>query len=397
MPAEGGAAVPGQLIGPLEVGPIAHGGHWVARHEGRVVFVRHALAGERVMVRLTDTSHASFWRGDAVEVLEPSPHRVSAPCPIAHRCGGCDLQHVDPAAQSGLKTQVLRDQLTRLSRVEPALVEAVEVEPVEPVVGWRTRMQYRTARDADGRTRVGLRAHRSHEVVPLPDHGCLIAAPGPSVEELVQVAEAHQAEVVQVVAADPPTVLADRQVIRGADVVAHAVLGRRDRVRADGFWQVHPRAAEVLVGTVLRMLEPRPGERALDLYCGVGLFAGALVDAGAEVVGVETSRSAVALARENVPEARFIAAPLERALARLPRRVDLVVLDPPRAGAGAKVVRHVAGLGARAIVHVGCDPASFARDLGLFERAGYRTTQLRAFDLFGMTHHFESVALLQRM
>lgn len=389
MPPEADAR-PGEVIGPVELGSVAHGGHVVARYEGRVVFVRHGLPGERVLLRLTDTSRASFWRADVAEVLEATKDRVVPPCTVAATCGGCDFQHVSHDGQRRLKSAVLREQLTRLAGLDLAVeVEQVPLPGRDARLHWRTRVQYHVDHG-----HVGLRAHRSHDVVDLPDHGCLIAAPGPTPDQIRAWAQGAVTSV-EVVVADPATVLVDGQVVVGAPVVAHEVLGRRLEVRADGFWQVHPRAAEVLTQTVIELLTPREGERALDLYCGVGLFASALDQHGVEVVGVESSTAAARLARSNVLAARVIAGPLERSLRRLPRQVDLVVLDPPRAGAGERVISHVTGLGARSIVQVGCDPASFARDLASFARHGYEVRRVRAFDLFPMTHHFESVALLE--
>lgn len=181
----------------------------------------------------------------------------------------------------------------------------------------------------------------------------------------------------------------------------------------DGFWQVHPAAADLLTEAVLEGLRPEPGETALDLYCGVGLFAGALVDRGCRVTGVESSRSAIEAARRNLADARssvrLLADRVDRALSRrpgrgrgrtrgnpLPQRVDLVVLDPPRSGAGRDVVSQVVRRRPRAIAYVACDPAALARDLGYFLRSGYRLDGLRAFDLFPMTHHLECVALITK-
>lgn len=384
----------GTTVGPLEVGPVAHGGHCVARHEGRVIFVRHALPGELVTVRLTDASRPSFWRGDAVEVLRAAPDRVVPPCPVAGRCGGCDFQHVSHAGQRALKTAVVREQLQHLAGID----WTGEVEAVEPLDGWRTRTRFAVEQDAQdpaGTPVVGMREHRSHVLVPLPEQGCMIVHPDvPGPEELRELARDAADELRVVVPAHGlPRVVTRRE--QGAETVRERAHGRDFRVRADGFWQVHPQAADTLVDAVLELLRPRAGEQALDLYCGVGLFAGALADHGARVVGVEQSSTAVRLARTNVPTARFIAAPLARALRQLPPRVDLVVLDPPRTGAGAQVVTHLAGLGARAIAYVACDPAALARDLKTFAEHGYRATTIRGFDLFPMTHHVECVALLE--
>ena len=166
---------PGDLIGPVEVGAIAHGGHCVSRVDGRVVFVRHALPGEQVVLRITEVA-SRFARGDAVEAVVAAPQRVSPPCPVAGRCGGCDFQHVEPAFQAELKRRVLAEQLHRLAGIE----WHGEVEQVPPVLGSRTRMRF--VGTGDGR--LGLRAHRSHEVVPLPDDGCRIAHPMHAVDHL---------------------------------------------------------------------------------------------------------------------------------------------------------------------------------------------------------------------
>ncbi|MCW2762057.1 MAG: putative methyltransferase/cg2084 [Marmoricola sp.] len=364
----------------VEVGPVAHGGHFVARisagHDQRelVVFVRHALPGEHVTVEITEDS-GRFLRGDAVRVATASPHRVPAPCPLAHPggCGGCDFQHVELAEQRRLKASVVAEQLSRLGGLE----REVEVEPVpgdENGLFWRTRMQYVHLPGGDR----GLRKHRSHEVV-LVDR-CLIARP-----------DAREPD-----AAEPVV-----ELVETADHRTHQFA-----VAGDGFWQVHPGAPRVLVETVLSMLAPQPGERALDLYAGVGLFTAFLADAvgptGA-VTAIEGDRRATELARENLaglPQASVLRDRVDRALNRLRRldqeSVDLVVLDPPRAGAKRQVVRAIAEISPRAVAYVACDPASLARDLAYFAEAGYQLADLRAFDLFPMTHHVECVALLVR-
>lgn len=399
----------GDEIGPVRIGTVAHGGHWVARHEGRVIFVRHALEGEVVRVRITGLAKR-FARGDAIEVLEASPHRVAPPCPIAGVCGGCDFQHVEVAHQRELKRQVVAEQLERLAGWE----FTGEVEAADPPgLGWRTRVRYVSDGDA-----WGMRAHRSHDVVALPAAGCAIARPALARPALARPAPARRAptpdaasagrraaesladgstagestatELLGVESSDAVTWLAAGQTA----LVRQDAAGRRFDVRADGFWQVHPAAADTLVAAVVAALAPRPGETAFDLYCGVGLFAGALADRGVAVTGVEGSRDAVTLASANVPQARFRSGSVDRVLARLPDRVDLVVLDPPRAGAGRAVMEQVCARRPRAIAYVACDPAALARDVATAAAQGYRCAGVRAFDLFGMTHHVECVAAL---
>lgn len=370
---------PGLVLHDVEIGPVAHGGHFVARSGGRVVFVRHTLTGEVVDVRLTEVSRR-FARGDAITVHRASPYRVAPPCPVAGRCGGCDFQHVEPAHSRELKRAVVAEQLGHLAGY--AFTGEVAEVPPSPL-GWRTRMRYH--RTADGRP--GLLAHRSAEVVPLPAGGCRIADPaiadppaGPGGDEVLGVAASDGA----------------RFVAPGDDrPVTEAVGEASYRVAANGFWQAHAAAPEVLVGRVLDGLRPQVGETALDLYCGVGLFAGALAAAGVSVWGVEGDRAAVELARENVPGARFFAGDVARRFDRLPKRVSLVILDPPRTGAGQAVMAAVARRRPRAIAYVACDPAALARDLATIAGLGYHPSSMTAHDLFPLTHHVECVALLE--
>ncbi|MDO5678083.1 MAG: class I SAM-dependent RNA methyltransferase [Propionibacteriaceae bacterium] len=363
---------------------VAHGGFVVGRLDGKVVFTTGGLPGERVLVEITERGK-SFDRARVVKVLEAAPGRVAEPCPIAGRCGGCDWQHADAATQRELKRAVVAEQLQRLAGIDwQGEVEALP----GGLTGWRTRVRY--AVDDDGT--VGLRARRSHDVVPLPPEGCLIAAPGPSLPELEAFAEPGTD--LEVAVADRSVTLTSGRRVQGPDPVVQRVLGRSYTVAATGFWQVHPAAAETLASAVLDGLRPGPGERAMDLYCGVGLFAGALADAGCMVLGVEAGRGAVELARLNVPEAEFLALPVEKADRRLPDWADLIVLDPPRKGAGARVVADIAAREPRAIAYVACDPAALARDLAPFAEKGYKPVSIRAFDLFPMTHHVECVAIL---
>jgi len=391
----------------VDVGPIAHGGHCVARLDGQVVFVRHALPGERVRLEITDTT-SHFLRADAVEVLQASPDRVTPPCRFAGVCGGCDFQHVEPAAQRRLLGDVVREQLQRLA----GLTWDGEVEAVEPdSLGWRTRVTY----SVDDEGRPGLRRHRSHDVVPIDT--CLIAHPdlpdvlgrrwtAPSVEVIVSGA----GDRLVVTDAKVPRELGATGVVDtagnrrfGSASVTEPVLDKGFRVSGSGFWQVHPRAATTLVEAVLDGAQVQPGEVVADLYAGVGLFTAFLADAAGEtgrVVSVESDRVASRDARRNLHAHRhveLVASTTEQALrhGELGPHVDVVVLDPPRTGAKG-VVAPIAALGPRRVVYVACDPAALGRDLATFAKEGYRLESLRAFALFPMTHHVECVAVLVR-
>jgi tRNA/tmRNA/rRNA uracil-C5-methylase (TrmA/RlmC/RlmD family) len=389
----------------VEIGAVAHGGHCVARAEGRVVFVRHALPGERVVVEITEDNGGSFCRGDAVDIRTASPDRVTAPCPLARPagCGGCDWQHATPAAQRELKAAVIAEQLRRLAGLDLSVV--VEELPGGPL-HWRTRL--RLAVDPDGRA--GLRAHRSHRVLPLAD--CPIAVPG-LLDGVVAERWPTDVEIETVIDDAGHRHIARREPVpatkrwrtrwrTGGRAEQHAVQ-RKWRLRADGFWQVHPAAAGTLADVVGEWAELTPGQRAWDLYGGVGLFAAVLaeqVGTTGAVLLVEASRPAVTDAETNLadlPQVRCVANRVEQAMvngAVGDERPDVVVLDPPRKGAGRLVTDAIAGRRPDRVIYVACDPAALARDVATFAGHGYRLTRLRAFDAFPMTHHVECVALL---
>jgi tRNA/tmRNA/rRNA uracil-C5-methylase (TrmA/RlmC/RlmD family) len=438
----------GQLIEVTTV-DVAHGGWCVARpDDGPVVFVRHALPGETVRAKVTDVT-SRLARAEAIEILAASPDRVEAPCPHARPggCGGCDWQHATLPAQRALKAAVLRQQLRRLAGLD----REITVEPLpgdeEPGagLGWRTRVQF--AVRADGVA--GLRAHRSHEVVDVGE--CLIAHQGitelgltarrwpgtSSVEALVATGSGERAVIVSpagsglegsapadIPGADAmlrragPLTPSNRRLtpVRGRAYLSQHAAGRDWRVSAGVFWQVHPGAADALTDAVTTALEPRPGDAALDLYCGAGLFAGVLAPAvgpGGTVTGVEADPAAVRDARHNLrqwPWARVhkgdVAAVLRRSGSRVqpgaggvalpPAR--LVVADPPRSGLAREVIEYLGATGRSAarFAYVSCDPATLARDIGLLMARGWVLDGLRAFDAFPMTHHVECVATLLR-
>jgi tRNA/tmRNA/rRNA uracil-C5-methylase (TrmA/RlmC/RlmD family) len=401
----------------LEIEKVAHGGHCVARHEGQVVFVRHALPGETVEVVLTgEGSHGRFLRADVTSVVTPSPDRVAPPCAHAGVCGGCDWQHASLEAQRRLKGEVLREQLSRLGGLTEVdgvpLAEAVTVEAVlgdRDGLAWRSRVRY--AVDEHGV--VGFRRHRSHVVEPVDS--CPLVTPAvddvgvtrrewPGADQITVVASTHGERAVLV---DPPGpvrgVPADVSVpgLRGRGWVREVAGSREWRVAADGFWQVHPGAADTLVSAVREALAPEAGEHLLDLYSGVGLFGGCLareLGPDGRVDAVEASTRACTDARRNlhdVPIVHIHQSPVERWLASgALDTADIVVLDPPRSGAGAAVLDRVLDLAPRAIAYVACDPASLGRDVGHVRAAGWRVASVRGFDLFPMTQHVEAVALL---
>lgn len=409
----------------LDITGIAHGGTFIARHDGRVVFVSDAIPGERVRARLTDPSTGagnqnapgpaetrSFWRAETIEVLDASPHRRPHVWPEADvsrdpadRPGGADLGHIELTHQRTLKRRVLTEALDRFAG--PGL-EAPEIEAVESGdgIGWRTRVTLHV----DDEGRIGPFAARSHRVIPVTSHP--LARPavaeaalglrggGPGRIELIEPADG----VVRVVRHEDGVRPAHRGGRRiDPEVVEELVGDRRFRVDVGGFWQVHPRAASVLDAAVYGVLDGHVDADAThyDLYGGVGLFAATLADLGAtDVVTVESSRRATQHAQENLAplDVTAVTARVDRFLQGAAGRTGTgaVVLDPPRAGAGRAVVEAVHALNPEAIAYVACDPVALARDLGTFRGLGWTVSTLRGFDLFPHSHHFEVVALLTR-
>jgi tRNA/tmRNA/rRNA uracil-C5-methylase (TrmA/RlmC/RlmD family) len=424
------ALQPGDEI-ELVAGGVAHGGWCVARLDGSgpVVFVRHTLPGERVRARITEVT-SKFARSDAVEILAPAPGRVEPPCPFAHPggCGGCDWQHASLSTQRDLKADVVRQQLQRIADIEwPVTVEPLPGDAPgdpDPGLGWRTRVTFTVRPDGVA----GLRAHRSHRVVAIDD--CLIAHPrvrdlgvpgrhwprARSVEAATGTGGPERAVIVAGGRPGAATGLPAESVlglsrgrttvVRGRPYLTQHAAGRNWRVNAAGFWQVHPAAADVLAAAVLGTLRPGPGDTALDLYCGAGLFTGALAAAvgpDGAVTGVEADRTAVRDARRNLRDTPWATVHQGDAGQVLTRRelpaARLVVLDPPRTGADRNVIGYLARPatpGPGRIAYVSCDPATLARDIALLRPHGWRLEALRAFDAFPMTHHVEMLATLER-
>ena len=382
----------------VDIGPVAHGGHFIAHLSGHTVFVRHALPGERVRISITDVS-SKIVRADAIEIIEPSPDRVEAPCRWARPggCGGCDFQHVGRAAQLALKTQVVRESMARYAGLPELDLEVMSLSEGEDDDGLRWRTRVRWTVDASGRP--GLLANRTHDVVPVDE--CLLASP--AIAELAIPTRCYPgARDVSVVEGDEGrvSVVVDGAVKIGKQRIEQRVCDREWRVDTGSFWQIHPRAAETLVSAVLELGRPAPEEHWWDLYSGVGLFSAFLAESvgvTGVVHAVESGSSAVRDARRSLHDLAQVTlhhADALRWLRAADERPDGIVLDPPRAGAGRDVVRAIAAAQPRVVVYVACDPVALARDVALFASAGYRMAGIRAYDTFPMTHHVETVAAL---
>jgi tRNA/tmRNA/rRNA uracil-C5-methylase (TrmA/RlmC/RlmD family) len=398
-------AAPPPALGELTltVGAPANGGSCVARHDGRVVFVRYALPGERVRVRVT-ADRGSYWHAEAVEVLEPSDDRTPSLCPIAgiDGAGCCDLAFVEPAAARALKAEVVSNQLARLGNYQ----WLDEVHPLSPTgsTGWRTRLRLDVGPDG----RAGFHRYRSDDLVNDLNCGQLPAGMTDGLADTAWPPGAH----LHVVVDDDGQRHVARTVRHGrrnaTDVVegSHQGVQRAGRhswqVPVTGFWQAHRDAARTYSNLVSEWARPDPGMTAWDLYGGAGLFAAVLADAVGEsgqVLSVDSARAASRAARATLADhaqVRVVSDSVRRALTAQRSRADVAVLDPPRGGAGREVIDLLAAAEVPRIVHIGCEAASFARDVGLYQGHGYSVQKLSVFDSFPLTHHIECIALLTR-
>ncbi len=380
----------------VSIEKIAHGGHFIARHEGAVIFVRHGIPGEEVLIEITSVG-SSFNRADVVEIFSPSNDRVSAPCRYAHRsgCGGCDFQHISAQRQRDLKSEVIKEQFSRIAKMEID----VDVEEVSLSLGWRTRCTAVTNKSGA----LGFYQARSHKVIPVDD--CRILSPDMKFSELARAGAKGDQRIEISISNTGQRIIAtansrDESPMRLTDGpdIAHYIVGDKTfEVSQKSFWQSHKDAPRILSEAVVQFLQPQMGDHVLDLYGGVGLFTGAilpLVGESGHVDIVEGSKSATADASRNFANnsnVGIVTADVAKAITRFPR-ADVVVLDPPREGAGKDVIAELSRIAARAVVYVACDPAALARDAGYFRDYGYEMAEIRAFDLFPMTHHIECVA-----
>lgn len=434
----------------------AHGGHVVARHDGRVIFVRHGIPGELVSIAVRDDAEkARFWRGDVVEVLEPSEHRVPHFWPLADALasasrgvlpvGGAEFGHIALAAQREIKGQIFLEQMQRLGGIDATEhgftgVRAPEGESAD-ALGWRTRMAYAV----DSKGRLAMNAFRSDEQIPVKEmplahpkindlrlwelplagisrvevavgsgaeepvlllfieDGSIAGAAGRAAKRLPEGTNAAALTQVAGSVADGRGAL---QRLRGRTWLTETVAGHDYRITGEGFWQIHRLAPAALIERVMAQLEPSYGSRIADLYAGAGLFSAPLAKAVGDdgmLLSIEgapgTSKDALKNLRE-LPQAVISQGRVEKTLSRelntRKTKLDSIVLDPPRTGAGKIAVSAMVRSGAKKISYVSCDPASFARDTADLLAAGFRLSEIDVIDLYPHTHHMETVGLFIR-
>ncbi len=431
----------------LTIERLALGGNGVGRIDGKVCFVPFSAPGDRLKVRVT-REHRSYCEAEPVDLLEASPQRVEPRCPAFGQCGGCDWQHISYQAQSDAKQQILTQTLQRVAHLDAPLVAATVASKLE--YGYRARARFKLQVTTAGLA-VGFFQRGTHSVIDLPQ-GCPIctAAVNSAMLKLRQVIQLlpDPNRVPQISLEEGLTgVVAVVQYI-GGDLqrLKQLLLQHQDQLglcglflqvgkketlqplfgsghlayqvpcctetagmmelgyQIGGFSQVNRLQNQSMVRLVCGYAQPVANQRMLDLYCGNGNLSLPLSGAVQELLGIEGFAPSIASAVDNTRQLRVNNSTFRcndaskelRHLLAQHARFDLVLLDPPRAGA-ADVARELAQLGAERIVYVSCDPATLARDLGhLCGSAGYRLIEATPLDMFPHTGHLETVALLNR-
>ena len=357
---------------------LTYGGEALGRIEGRAIFVTGGLPGEVVRVAITE-ARQNFARGRVLEVIEPSPDRISPRCPHfgfdAQACGGCHWQHIDYAAQLRFKRNIVRDQLRRLGKLDAASVR--DTLPSPNVWAYRNHAQFSFTPIGQP----GFQAARSHRPVPIRE--CAIVEPEIAAWLKVnpRISEAANARIS----------VRSRKTFNVHDIEL--------RVSDESFFQVNTSLIETLVDEVLHRLDLHGTETVLDAYCGAGLFSCFIAPRAARVIGIEFSRSAVADARVNLAGFTHVelhTGAVEDVLPRLTEPIDALVVDPPRAGCAPAVVQAVIDRQIDRVVYVSCDPATLARDVRRLIDHGYALIDVQPIDLFPHTYHIETISLLLR-
>ncbi len=420
---------------------MAVGGDAVGRDEdGRVIFAPFAAPGEVADVAIED-ARKSFARGRILDLQVLAPQRVAPPCPVFGRCGSCQWQHLDYAAQLEIKRGFVVDALSRIGHLPRETLETI----VAPCVASPDIYAYRNKADfvvenAPASTcgaEIGFYARQSHDLVPieqcpiqqtsnnhllqivrelLPEMPrellrrvamrtdsaqnslLLLRTSASDWDNEISWAQKFRARAPQCVGVLRQNEKSAARVLDGRDWLQENVDGLQLRVTGGGFFQVNSSITPALLQTVRRLANVQNGQRALDLFCGVGLFALDMARGGAQVLGVESGHQAVRDAKNNAQRnnlaAEFVSGDAARALKSVSFRPDLVVLDPPRAGAST-CLPQLLRLQPQKLVYVSCDAATLARDVAQL-KGEYRLQEVVPLDLFPQTSHVETVALLER-
>ena len=400
---------------------LTYGGDAMGRlADGRAVFVPFGLPGERVRVRLMEEKK-NFARGETVEVLQASPERIIPRCKHFGECGGCHYQHLPYEKQPDIKTEILRDQLTRIGKIENPPVKPMVASPTP----WNYRNHMQFSLNGDGK--LGFQMPNSNKVIPItechmPESSIndfwsqLEFEPGTGIERvglragvdddllLVLESESPEPPELEIEAGISITHMYEGRtvVIAGNDHIVIRVLGRDFKVSAASFFQVNTVMAEKMVQHLLDSLPASPSGTLLDIYCGVGLFSAFFAPTCGRVIGVESSESLCEDFVVNLDEfdnVELYEAAAEDVLPALVGQIanlSYAIVDPPRAGLDKRVVDEILKLSPQIVAYVSCDPSTLARDAARLVNGGYNLKEVTPFDLFPQTYHIESISTFER-
>lgn len=402
----------------ITLATLTYGGDAMGRlPDGRTVFVPFGLPGERVRVRLTDEKR-NFARGEIVEVMDASPNRIVPRCLHFGVCGGCHYQHLPYEEQLKAKTEILRDQLTRIGKIESPSVQQMVASPSP--WNYRNHVQFHLTREGKlgYMTAIRPRVFAISEC-HLPEGSINTLWPQLEFEpemniERVSLRSGVDEDLMLVLESDSPeppeldieagisiTHVFDEKavVIAGSDNLTIRVLDRDFQVSAASFFQVNTAMAGRMVDHLLAHLPMTPSSTILDVYCGAGLFSAFLAPRCARLIGVESSESACEDFAANLDEfenVELYEGFAEDVIPHLEAKPDIVLVDPPRAGLDKNVVDGLLKLNPKVIAYVSCDPSTLARDAARLIHGGYQLKEVTPFDLFPQTYHIESISLFER-
>ena len=380
----------------LDIGNIANGGHFVARHDNQIIFVRHAISGETAKVKVT-AINSRFAFGDAVEILKPSKDRVPPPCQYSHPegCGGCDFQHINYDVQSDLKKEVLKDQFKRITKIDIS-PEIITANPSDGL-HWRSRLNLAISENK----KVGLRAHKSNSIIEINE--CLIALKEINKSDIFS-ANWDSEENLKISCSNTNQINISQfnKSIIGPEKLTENVDNNEYTISPKSFWQSHINAPGLLLQQVMKEANIQQDEIVCDLYGGVGLFTlpvSKLIGKNGQVHLIEMNDTCIEDANnmfEHIENIYIHHGTVEQKLGSV-KKIDTIILDPPRNGVSKQVMNQMIEKKPHTIIYVSCNPSTLARDSKVLLDNKYSLNNIVGLDLFPMTHHIESVAAFRKI
>ncbi|PRX32550.1 23S rRNA m(5)U-1939 methyltransferase [Orenia metallireducens] len=442
----------------IELESLAHGGDVVGRIDGFAIFVPKGVPKEKVKVKITQVKK-SYGRGEILEVIDKSEHRITPSCPFSQNCGGCQIQHINYQAQLEHKREIVRDNIERIGKLQD-----IKVNPVKGMDNpffYRNKAQFPLGLDSDNKVITGFYAPGSHDIVDINDCGIqhplinrisreainLIEEYGISIYDekaheglmrhlVIRVGVCTNQAMLIFVTKDNKfpegREMAERLMTEIPELVSvqhninpkrtNVVLGKLTKTFAGqdhifdyigkvkykisplSFFQVNTLQAKVLYDQAVDYAGLTGQEKVIDAYCGLGSITLYVADQAKEVYGIEIIEEAIEAAKENaqlneIENCHFQAGKMREVLPELKKDFipEVIIVDPPRKGCHEDVLKSFVEMSPERIVYVSCNPSSLARDLKYLDEHGYKTVEIQPVDMFPQTYHIESVALIKRV